>query len=113
MSGEDANVVHLLRAAAARHPSRPALQVASAPAVSLGELALRIDRLAGGYRRAGLGPGERALVMVPMSIETYAALLGLLQAGGTGVFVDPWVGRRRMADFRGAGAADGLRRHRA
>lgn len=64
--------------------------------VSFGELADDVARLGGELRRRGLRPGERVLLFVPMSIDLYTALLGVLHAGGVAVFVDAWAGRRRL-----------------
>lgn len=93
----DANVVHLLRRVAGELPRRPALAFRDEGPISFGELAARIDRAAGGFAREGLAAGERAVVLVPMSAELYVALLGVLQLGALGVFLDPWVGRAQMA----------------
>ena len=46
-----------------------------------------------------LEPGERAIVMIPMSIDLYVGMLALLEMGAVAVFVDPWIGRRQIAAF--------------
>lgn len=97
------NVLAVLREVAARTPDRPAL-IAPAPdggvkRCTFSELRGRIDRAAAGLRRLGLGPGERVIVMIPMSIELYVALLAVLQIGAVAVFVDPWIGARQIAAF--------------
>ncbi|HEX9943543.1 MAG TPA: AMP-binding protein [Thermoanaerobaculia bacterium] len=81
-----------------RVPERPAL-VMEEGAVTFGELWERIDRAAAGLRRLGLVPGDRAVVMIPMSIDLYVAMLALLAMGAVAVFVDPWIGRRQIASF--------------
>jgi acyl-CoA synthetase (AMP-forming)/AMP-acid ligase II len=43
--------------------------------------------------------GERVILMIPMSIDLYVALLAVLKSGAIAVFVDPWVGRRQIAAF--------------
>lgn len=93
-----ANVVAVLRDVARRLPHRAAL-VLGREAVSFAELWERIDRTSVGLRRAGLGPGDRAIVLIPMSIDLYVALLALLKIGAVAVFVDPWIGRRQIAAF--------------
>ncbi len=93
------NVVELLHEVAARHPERPALLMADEAPLTFGELRRQVALLAGGFERLGLTAGDRVLVMIPMSAALYAAMLGLLQLGAVAVFVDPWVGRRRMADL--------------
>ncbi len=102
-AGGSANVIELLAAAARRHPERPAL-VTSEPGgrqqgITYGALWQRVRRVAAGLRQAGLAPGERAIVMIPMSIDLYVALLALLELGAVAVFVDPWIGWRQVAAF--------------
>ncbi len=100
-----ANVVEYFAEAVRRHPDRPAL---IAPRISsegnptsetwtFEELDMRVDWLASGLRSIGFEPGDRAIVMVPMSLPLYRVLLALLKLGGTAVFVDPWVGARQIA----------------
>lgn len=103
--GVNVHVVARLDELAASQPSRPALIVASVDGgrddrlVRYGELASRVAACAGGLRARGLAPGDRALILVPMSVELYVAMLGVLAAGAVAVFVDPWVGARRIAAF--------------
>lgn len=97
------NVLSVLREVAERVPDRPAL-IAPAPdkgerRITFAELRDRIDRAAAGLRRLGLQPGERVIVMIPMSIDLYVALLAVLQIGAVAVFVDPWIGVRQIAAF--------------
>jgi len=67
--------------------------------ITFGELWRRIDRASSGLRRLGLAPGDRAIVMIPMSIDLYVAMLGVLAMGAVAVFVDPWIGGRQIAAF--------------
>lgn len=99
----DANVVHLLDAAARCHPERAALLWEGEQAVSFGGLVETSRRLAGGFERLGLVAGDRAIVMIPMSARLYAVLVALLRLAAVAVFVDPWVGRRRMAALAALG----------
>jgi acyl-CoA synthetase (AMP-forming)/AMP-acid ligase II len=102
-AGGSANVVELLAAAARRHPERLALLASDSrggqQGITYGDLWQRVRLVAAGLRRAGLAPGERAIVMIPMSIDLYVALLALLQLGAVAVFVDPWIGWRQVAAF--------------
>jgi len=99
MSGRaEHNVLDVLRQVARRVPDRPALIMESG-AITFGELRERVGRAAAGLRRLGLKPGERAIVMIPMSIDLYVAMLALLEMGAVAVFVDPWIGRRQIAAF--------------
>ena len=102
-AGRGGNVLAVLREVAARVPDRPAL-IAPAPdggsrRITFAGLRDRIDRAAAGLRRLGCGPEERVIVMIPMSIDLYVALLAVLQIGAVAVFVDPWIGVRQIAAF--------------
>jgi olefin beta-lactone synthetase len=97
------NVLSVLREVAGRVPDRPALVMEEArgreQSITFARLWERIDRISAGLRQRGLGPGDRAIVMIPMSIDLYAALLAVLKIGAVAVFVDPWIGRRQIAAF--------------
>ena len=97
------NVLALLRDVAARVPDRAALVMEDAggreSSITFSGLWERVDRVSAGLRRRGLQAGDRAIVMIPMSIDLYAALLGLLKMGAVAVFVDPWIGARQIAAF--------------
>jgi acyl-CoA synthetase (AMP-forming)/AMP-acid ligase II len=95
-----ANVLAVLRDVARRVPRRPALVMGEGDrAISFARLWDRIDRASAGLRQRGMGPGDRAIVMIPMSIDLYVALLALLKIGAVAVFVDPWIGRAQIAAF--------------
>jgi acyl-CoA synthetase (AMP-forming)/AMP-acid ligase II len=96
-------VVTLLREAADRVPDQPAL-VERGPGggdrvIPFGRLWEAVDRTSGGLTDAGLSAGDRVVVMIPMSIDLYTALLAVLKMGAVAVFVDPWLGRRQIAAF--------------
>lgn len=98
----NANVLNYLACSAERFPDRPALIFGAGAAtdrLTFRQLWERAVRLGSGFAKAGLAPGERAIVMIPMSPNLYAALFGVLAAGGTAVFVDPWIARRQIAAF--------------
>jgi acyl-CoA synthetase (AMP-forming)/AMP-acid ligase II len=67
--------------------------------ISFAGLRERADRASAGLRRQGLRPGDRAIVMIPMSIDLYVGMLALLDLGAIAVFVDPWIGWRQIAAF--------------
>jgi len=92
------NVLAVLRDVAVRVPDRPALILESG-SITFGDLWDRICHASAGWRRQGLQPGDRAIVMIPMSIDLYVAMLSLLGMGAVAVFVDPWIGRRQIAAF--------------
>ncbi len=95
----DANIAARLLARAALHPTRPAIveyRRGHATRIGFAELASRVATVGASLRAQGVGAGDRVLLLVPMSIELYAVLLGVLHAGATAVFVDAWADRRRM-----------------
>ncbi len=94
----DHNVLEVLRRVAARAPDRLALAM-ERESVTFGGLWSRIGHAAAGLRRMGLVAGDRAVVMIPMSIDLYVAMLAVLKVGAVAVFVDPWIGRRQIAAF--------------
>lgn len=51
----------------------------------------RIDSCSAGLKKLGVSHGDRVVVMVPMSVELYTILLGILKLGAVSVFVDPWL----------------------
>jgi acyl-CoA synthetase (AMP-forming)/AMP-acid ligase II len=98
-AGTGSNVLAVLRDVARRVPDRPALVMGGGRTISFARLWERIDRASVGLRQREINPGDRAIVMIPMSIDLYVALLALLKIGAVAVFVDPWIGRRQIAAF--------------
>ena len=92
------NVLSILTEVARRHPDRPALIMPDG-SITFSALRERIDRASAGLQREGLRPGDRSIVMIPMSIDLYVAMLALLDLGAVAVFVDPWIGWRQIAAF--------------
>ncbi len=103
------NVISLLYRHAAEIPDRAALrwiphansgigkgQPPKHSALSFGELAARIARLAGGLRSLGLGKGDRVLVFLPMSPQMYTAMFAVQQIGAAAVFLDSWARRDQL-----------------
>ncbi len=97
-------VCELLREHAQRRPRHAALLGAGLQ-LDYAALYQRVLGLAGGLRAAGLRPGERAVVMLPMSAELYLVLLALFAGGCSAVFVDPFLpSAQREAALRAADA---------
>jgi olefin beta-lactone synthetase len=92
------NVAARLMERAVRLPDRLAIAEARGGVrrITFGELANRVGRTGAGLRRIGVAEGSRVLLFVPMSIDLYVALLGVMHAGATAVFVDAWADRRRL-----------------
>jgi acyl-CoA synthetase (AMP-forming)/AMP-acid ligase II len=78
------NVVDLLR-----DSDRPAIIAPDGSTVSFTELRQRVGAFAGGLIDLGLRAGDRVVLLVPMSIELYVALLALFHVGATAVLIDP------------------------
>jgi acyl-CoA synthetase (AMP-forming)/AMP-acid ligase II len=53
------------------------------------QLHQEVERIAGGLHAAGVGPGDRVVLLVPMGIELYCSLLALFHLGAAAVLVDP------------------------
>ncbi len=95
------NIAARLQARARSQPEHPAIIQGRGRlrrVVTFAELAQRAAGVGEELRRRGIEPGQRVLLFVPMSIDLYVALLGVLHAGATAVFVDAWAGRRRLRD---------------
>ncbi len=90
------NLAARLGERAQRDPDRTALVAGDGTRLTFGGLSNRVGRLAAGLRAAGIGPGDRALVFVPMSPDLYVALLALWHVGAVAVFVDAWADRSRL-----------------
>jgi olefin beta-lactone synthetase len=98
-AGVNPNLAARLAAVATRRPERDAIVARHGRTVvriRFGELAERTARVAAGLAARGIGPGDRVLLLVPMSPELYVALLAVLHRGACAVFVDAWVGRGRL-----------------
>ncbi|MFE4451653.1 amino acid adenylation domain-containing protein [Streptomyces sp. NPDC056796] len=64
--------------------------------VSFAELDDRSDRIAGLIGAEGVGPGETVAVLLPRSVDSIAALLGVLKAGAVYVPVDDSLPQARI-----------------
>lgn len=101
-AAEDHNVGKLLAEVAGKSPEKLALVLPErlqVPPITFGQLWDRAGRFSESLRRAGLQAGDRVIVMVPMSIDLYVVLLGLIRVGCVAVFVDPWMPLSRIAKF--------------
>jgi len=80
------NVAHHIQRLAG---PRTALVEPSGRQLSFAELDQRTGELAGALHRLGLTPGKRVLLLMPMAIDLYEALIGLFRAGCPVVLLDP------------------------
>lgn len=60
-----------------------------------------LDRVSGQFaaelRAGGVRAGDHALILQPVSVELYVALLGVLRLGAVAMFLDPSAGREHIA----------------
>ena len=64
--------------------------------LTYGELQRRVDQVASTLTQSGLKAGDRVLLSVPLSIETYIVMLALLKAGMVTMIIDPGHGAGRI-----------------
>ncbi len=93
------SIPEILRENAERWPDREAIIATRAGrdiAVTFSDLERRADLFAGKLHDGGIRPGDPVLVFVPMSVELYAALLGIFRLGAIAVFLDPSAGIKHI-----------------
>ncbi|MEM6326161.1 MAG: AMP-binding protein [Bacteroidota bacterium] len=94
------NVIRLFAEQARARPEAEALvegRGVSRLGVTFGELERRGAEAAGRLVRDGLKPGDVALVLVPLSVDLYVLVAGILRVGGVVMLVDPGAGREHLA----------------
>jgi len=95
------NVVERFRVQAETRPDVPAIvegRGRERRVTSFADLDRRAAAGAGQLTVAGVGPGDRVLVLVPVSSALYAVLAAVFRVGAVAVVVDPGAGRRRLAE---------------
>ncbi len=98
------NLVSLILQHATRVPERlalviPAFHPVDGPVereITFAGLARRIAAARAGLHRQGFKPGDRLILMAPLSIDLYALLLGIFASGLTGVFIDTGMGKKKV-----------------
>lgn len=94
------NLVAQLHRRAAIHPERTALidtRRGRERAIGFGELSRRVSAGAARLRELGLGRGQTALVLHPVSLELYEFMLAAFHAGIRVMLADPAAGREFLA----------------
>ncbi len=91
------NIVDLFFDAARKYPDKTAI-IEPDQQVSFATLAQQVQDTAAYFLDKGIGPGDRVLVFVPMSIHLYRTVLALFHIGATAVFLDEWVNKKRMEE---------------
>ena len=96
------NILHYLKEAAGECPDKEALNMSlegKETTISFRTLWERVDAFSVAIKKKGLKPLDRSIIMIPMSIDLYVALLGVIKMGATAVFVDPWIKHKQIAAF--------------
>lgn len=89
------NLCALLLERAREHPALRAIvqpNVSGEASISFAELDSRSAKAAARLRRAGIERGDRVLLLVPMSIDLYVAIVGILRLGAVVTLLDPSAG---------------------
>ncbi len=89
------NVARLLRARALEAPERPAI-IERGGAISFAEFDAAAAAAAATLAASGVLPGARVLLLSPMSIDLYVAVVAIFRVGATVVFVDPSAGNAHL-----------------
>ncbi|HMB54278.1 MAG TPA: amino acid adenylation domain-containing protein, partial [Thermoanaerobaculia bacterium] len=92
LDADDVTLGERIAAHAAARPDEPALTVAAPEGdetLTWGELAARVERLAGRLAGAGVGPEVRVAVALPRGVELAVSLLAVTATGGAFVYLDP------------------------
>lgn len=101
------NIVSLLDGVAAHHPARAAL-VYGKQALTFLDLLSRVKQCSRLLQARGLKPGQRVIIMIPMSPDLYIVLLSVIRCGAVAVFVDPWIPVRQIAAFSAFASPSGF-----
>src|SRR6185312_9063644 len=101
MTMDGTHLSQLLSRAAARRPDHPAVEDELGRSLSYAQMEHAADRLATRLARWGVGRGDRVGLFLPKSLETVAAIHGILRVGAAYVPVDP-----TAPALRGAGILD-------
>lgn len=64
--------------------------------ITFGTLASEVEETANYFCAKNIQKGDRVMVFVPMSISLYRIVLALFSIGAVPVFLDEWVGKKRL-----------------
>ncbi len=94
---ESFNIVDLLYESVRKHPGKTAI-IYKDKQISFGEFDKQVSETASYFLNKGIVKGDRVMVFVPMSIDLYRTVLAIFRIGATAVFLDEWVGKKRMEE---------------
>lgn len=83
------NLHALFERAVRRFPRHPAAKECNQPALNFSELGALSDAVRDRLIAAGINPGDRVGVYLPKSVDSIAAIIGILKTGAAYVPVDP------------------------
>ena len=89
------NIADMFFRAAKKYPEHVAI-IHRGRSITYADLAVQVMSTAAYFRSRGLDRGDRVLVFVPMGIDLYRVVLALFSIGAGAVFLDAWVGWKRM-----------------
>ncbi|MCT7373656.1 AMP-binding protein [Chelativorans salis] len=75
---------------------RAAIIAADGARATYGDLVERSAALAAGWKRAGIVPGDRVLIAMPVGVGLFASLVALWRLGAVAVFPEPALGLRGL-----------------
>jgi acyl-CoA synthetase (AMP-forming)/AMP-acid ligase II len=96
------NIYNLFEDALQRAAARPALIAGIGKkrhAVTFAELDRNVDGVVATLKQRGLHAGDKVLLAVPISIDTYVVMLALLKAGMVIMHIDPAHGTSKVAQI--------------
>ncbi len=97
MKEETYNIIFPFVLRASEEPERTAI-VYNGQSVSYSQLYAEIQSDAGYFVSKGICKGDRVMVFIPMSMDLYRTILALFYIGAVVVFLDEWVGIKRMEE---------------
>ncbi|WP_052230086.1 Pls/PosA family non-ribosomal peptide synthetase [Streptomyces sp. CT34] len=98
---------HVFESTCDRMPSATALECGRRT-LTYAELDARANQIAHRLRGLGIGPGARVAILVPRSVDMYAALLGVGKADAAFVPIDPAAPADRVAFIAADAGADAV-----
>jgi acyl-CoA synthetase (AMP-forming)/AMP-acid ligase II len=101
------NLAELFLRYSSARPGRNAMILAE-HRITYGELEKRVRAIQTGLRREGFRPGDRVVILVPVSFELYALLLALFSLGVVPVSLDSSMGLAKMLQALGLSKARAL-----
>lgn len=97
------NLLEPFLASAEGHAQRTAIIAGDGRPTSYGALIAASAGLASAWRRAGIGPGDRVLIAMPLGPELYAGLAALWRLGAVAVLPEPAMGLKGLRHAARAG----------